>query len=91
MGVLPLQFLEGDSVDSLGLTGHETLSTEGLAGLDEEDRPQEVTVRAEADGRVRTFRVRVRLDTATEARHLRHGGILPFVARSLAGCPAPAH
>jgi aconitate hydratase len=94
MGVLPLQFLQGDSVDSLGLTGHETLGTEGLAGLDEEDRPQEVTVRAEADGWVRTFRARVRLDTATEARHFRHGGILPFVARSLlrrttTSCPPP--
>jgi aconitate hydratase 1 len=84
MGVLPLQFLDGDGVASLGLTGHETLHVEGLAGLGEEGRPQEVAVRAEAHGRTRTFRVRVRLDTATEAKHYRHGGILPFVARSLA-------
>jgi aconitate hydratase len=84
MGVLPLQFREGDSVDGLGLTGHETLHVEGLAGLGGEGRPQEVAVRAEADGGTRTFRVRVRLDTATEAKHYRHGGILPFVARSLA-------
>ena len=85
MGVLPLQFLDGDGVTSLGLSGHETLHVEGLAGLCEESRPREVTVRAEADGSTRTFRVRVRLDTATEATYYRHGGILPFVARSLAG------
>jgi aconitate hydratase len=85
MGVLPLQFLDGDGVASLGLTGHEMLSVEGLAALGREGRPREVTVRAEFDGVARTFRVRARLDTDTEAAYYRHGGILPFVARSLAG------
>jgi aconitate hydratase len=91
MGVLPLQFLEGDSVVSLGLSGHETLSVEGLAGLDEHGWPREVTVRVEnADG-ARAFRVQVRLDTATEAKYFRHGGVLPFVARSLvAGSAQPS-
>ena len=83
MGVVPLQFLGGDGVGSLGLTGQETFGTEGLAGLGEDGWPREVTVRAEGTDGVRRFRVRVRVDSATEARYLRHGGILPYVARSL--------
>ncbi|WP_369132737.1 aconitate hydratase AcnA [Modestobacter sp. I12A-02662] len=90
MGVLPLQFLEGDSIASLGLSGRETFSIEGLAGLGEHRWPREVTVRVEdADG-ARAFRVHVRLDTATEAKYLRHGGVLPFVARSLVASSAAA-
>jgi aconitase A len=83
MGVLPLQYLDGQSAATLGLSGLERFSTEGLAGLGEQSRPDEVVVRAENGDGVRTFRVRVRLDTATEATYYRHGGILPFVARSL--------
>ncbi|TFV64767.1 aconitate hydratase AcnA [Geodermatophilus sp. DF01-2] len=92
MGVLPLQFLDGDGVATLGLTGRETFAVEGLAGLGEDGWPREVTVRAESGRGTRTFRVRVRLDSATEAKYLRHGGILPFVARSLtaAASPVPA-
>ncbi|HEX9237078.1 MAG TPA: aconitate hydratase, partial [Actinomycetota bacterium] len=79
MGVLPLQFADGESAESLGLTGQETFEIEGLEGADE--IPGELT--AKADGK--EFRVRVRIDTPTEADYFRHGGILPFVLRQLSG------
>ena len=86
MGVLPLQFLPGDSVAALRLTGHETFDIEGLAGLDEHNWPRRA--RSPSDDVRVAFEVDVRLDTAAEARYFRHGGILPFVARSLlAGVP----
>jgi aconitate hydratase len=75
MGVLPLQFRDGDSVESLGLTGHEVFSVTGLADL-----PSEVTVRA--DGR--EFSARLRIDTPKEREYYRHGGILQYVLRQLA-------
>jgi aconitate hydratase len=75
MGVLPLQFLPGESRESLGLTGREEFAIEGLERGDAE----EVTIRA--DGKV--FRARVRLDTPREREYLRHGGILPYVLRRL--------
>ena len=75
MGVLPLQFLDGDSVESLGLTGHETFSIAGIDG----GRAREVTVRADD----RELRVRVRIDTPKEVEYFRHGGILQFVLRQL--------
>jgi len=75
MGVLPLQFLDGESRESLGLTGREELSISGLDG----GEASEVTVRA--DGK--EFRARVRLDTPREREYLQHGGILPYVLRRL--------
>jgi aconitate hydratase len=75
MGVLPLQFLAGDSAESLGLTGRETFSIVGV----ENGEAHEVTVRA--DGA--EFRARVRLDTPREREYMRHGGILPYVLRRL--------
>jgi len=85
MGVLALQYRSGESTASLGLTGHELFDIEGLVGLSEHSWPRTVFVRA-SDGKTETrFEVTVRLDTAAEARYLRHGGILPFVARSLVG------
>src|ERR671939_1482413 len=75
MGVLPLQFLDGDSPESLGLTGREEFAIEGI----ENAEAREVTVRADD----REFRARVRLDTPREREYLRHGGILPFVLRRL--------
>jgi aconitate hydratase len=75
MGVLPLQFLPGESAASLGLTGREEFSVLGV----ENGEAREVTVRA--DGK--EFRARVRLDTPREREYLRHGGILPFVVRRL--------
>ncbi|MGB3564068.1 MAG: aconitate hydratase AcnA [Thermoanaerobaculia bacterium] len=86
MGILPLEFSAGDSVDSLGLTGHEEYSIEGLAaGLDGEfQKGLEVTVRARStDGDETTFRARVRLDTPQETLYYEHGGILQYVLRDL--------
>jgi aconitate hydratase len=84
MGVLPLQFQDGDSIDSLGLTGRETFAVRGLEGLTEGDRPRTVVVEARSDdGGQARFSAIVRLDTATEVLYLRHGGVLPYVARSL--------
>ena len=77
MGVLPLQLSVGDTIDSLGLTGEEEFSIEGLAGVGEV--PRELTVQA-GD---KQFTVRVRIDTPKEQQYYRHGGILPFVLRSL--------
>jgi aconitate hydratase A / 2-methylisocitrate dehydratase len=79
MGVLPLQFKPGDSVASLGLTGHETFSIAGIAVG--EEVPREVSVRAEE----REFAVTVRIDTPNEQRYYRHGGILQYVLRGLLG------
>ncbi len=75
MGVLPLQFAEGESVESLGLTGEEEFSIEGLDG----GRVKEVTVRAGE----KAFTARVRIDTPKEVEYYQHGGILPFVLRQL--------
>jgi aconitate hydratase len=75
MGVLPLQFPDGESATSLGLTGRETYSITGV----ENGEANEVTVRADD----REFRAVVRLDTPREREYLRHGGILPFVLRRL--------
>jgi aconitate hydratase len=77
MGVLPLQLAGGDTIESLGLTGEEEFSIEGLAGV--EEVPRELTVQA-GD---KQFTVRVRIDTPKEQQYYRHGGILPFVLRSL--------
>ncbi len=80
MGVIPLQFPEGASVESLGLTGHEVFDITGLGVLNVGEIPKEVTVHA---GDV-TFSARVRIDTPMEAAYFRHGGILHYVLRQLA-------
>jgi aconitate hydratase A / 2-methylisocitrate dehydratase len=82
LGVLPLQFSDGDSVESLGLVGTEVFDITGLEGAGGVI-PEEVTVRADD----RQFRVRVRIDTPKEADYYRHGGILPFVLRRLHAGP----
>jgi aconitate hydratase len=79
MGVLPLQFKDGDSVESLGLTGKEEFTITGLA--DAEEIPRELTVKAGDT----EFTVTVRIDTPKEQRYFRHGGILQFVLRELLG------
>jgi aconitate hydratase len=85
MGVLPLQFVEGDSVASLGLSGRETYDVSGLAHLTEDDRPRRVVVSARSEeGATISFPAVVRVDTAREASYLRHGGVLPYVTRSMA-------
>jgi aconitate hydratase len=75
MGILPLQFLPGNTRETLGLTGREEYSIVGV----ENGEASEVTVRADD----KEFRVRVRLDTPREREYVRHGGILPFVLRKL--------
>ena len=85
MGVVPLQFPEGQSADSLGLDGTEIFSITGLTALNEGSTPRTVAVRAEkADGSVISFDAVVRIDTPGEADYFRHGGILQYVLRSLA-------
>jgi aconitate hydratase len=79
MGVLPLQYAEGDSATSLGLTGEETFSVTGVTALNDGASPREVTVRADD----KEFEVRLRIDTPGEADYYRHGGIMQFVLRSL--------
>ncbi|MFU8872742.1 aconitate hydratase AcnA [Micromonospora sp. SL4-19] len=79
MGILPLQFLPGDSAESLGLTGYESYTVSGLAITADGRLP--VTVTVTADDRV--FEATVRLDTAREVTYYRHGGIMPYVLRTL--------
>ncbi len=80
MGILPLQFREGESAESLGLTGRETFHIEGLAG----GEAREVSVRAVAEnGRETVFSAIVRIDTPKEREYFRHGGILHYVLRTL--------
>jgi aconitate hydratase len=81
MGILPLELPAGESVESLGLTGHETFDITGLEGAGADGFPREVTVRA--DGRELTCRVRI--DTPNEVEYYRHGGILQYVLRQLRG------
>ncbi len=81
MGIIPLQFMAGDSAASLGLTGHETFSIEGLNNGDA--RQVKVSVRKE-DGSHNSFTALVRIDTPKEAEYCRHGGILQYVLRQLA-------
>jgi aconitate hydratase len=76
MGVLPLQYADGESAESLGLDGSETFSITGIDG----GEAREVTVKAGEQ----EFTARVRIDTPKEVEYYRHGGILQFVLRQLA-------
>src|SRR5829696_4240428 len=75
MGILPFQFMDGETPDTLGLTGREEFSVEGV----ENGEAREVTVRADD----KEFKARLRLDTPREREYVRHGGILPYVLRRL--------
>jgi len=80
MGVLPLEFADGASAASLGLSGRELYDFEGLGQM----RPrQQLVVRARGDGGEKTFRTTVRIDTPRELDYFRHGGILQYVLRQL--------
>ena len=79
MGVLPLQYPEGTSAESLGLTGEETFEISGISAMNDGTPPSSVTVRADDT----TFEAVVRIDTPGEAGYYRHGGIMPYVLRSL--------
>ena len=82
MGILPLQFNDGETAASLGLTGKETFNFDGLG----DGTAKEVTVTAVSeDGSSKTFTARVRIDTPKEVDYYRHGGILHYVLRDLAG------
>ncbi len=82
MGVLPLQFKSGDSVASLGLTGNESFSIEGLS--DDLNPQSEVTVRVKQDdGSETSFGAIIRIDTPVEVNYYRNGGILHTVLRNL--------
>ncbi|WP_396207305.1 aconitate hydratase AcnA [Gemmatimonas sp.] len=82
MGVLPCEFVNGETRQSLGLTGFETYE---IVGLDESLTPRAtLTVQATAtDGSVKSFSVRCRIDTPEEMQYYKNGGILPYVLRSL--------
>ncbi len=87
MGILPLEFLPGESAASLGLTGEETYD---IAGLEALAPGQEVPVRATAaDGKSRTFQARARIDTPMELAYYRDGGILAYVLNQLHAGRAP--
>ncbi len=79
MGVLPLQFMDGENAESLGLTGEEVFSIEGVTALNDGSIPSTVKVSA-GD---KSFTAKVRIDTPGEADYYRHGGIMQYVLRSL--------
>lgn len=84
MGVLPLQFPDGLSADSLGFDGSEIVTVTGIAELNSGSVPRTVNVVAQpADGEPIVFAADVRIDTPGEAEYYRNGGILPYVLRSL--------
>ncbi|MFM0736937.1 aconitate hydratase AcnA [Paraburkholderia xenovorans] len=82
MGVLPLQFKGSDSVQSLGITGEETYDIEGL-GADFKPQQEVTLVIRGKDGKEKRVQVLLRIDTPIEVDYYKHGGILPFVLRSL--------
>jgi aconitate hydratase len=85
MGVLPLQYLEGESAATYNLDGTEVFSIGGLDPLNRGETVHQVPVRVtRANGEVVEFDVRLRIDTPTEAEYFRHGGVLNFVLRQLA-------
>ena len=85
MGVLPLEFVAGATRHSLGLAGFETYTVEGVsASIESGSKRATVTART-ADGALRVFEVKVRIDTPQEVEYFRYGGILPYVLRQIAG------
>ena len=81
MGVLPLQFINGENPQSLGIKGDEVFSITGVTALNDGGIPKEVTVTA-GD---KSFKAKVRIDTPGEADYYRHGGIMQYVLRQLRG------
>ncbi|HKZ54102.1 MAG TPA: aconitate hydratase AcnA [Anaerolineales bacterium] len=88
MGILPLQFLPGEGVAPLGLTGHELLSVLGLEDGLAPDGRVSIIAQGEHGGQLE-FAVRVRIDTPTEVEYYRHGGVLQMVLRQILGAGAP--
>jgi aconitate hydratase len=85
MGVLPLQFVEGQNRESLGLTGFETFAIEEVPAAVNSAGKTRARVTATLNGARKTFEAVVRIDTPQEAEYYRNGGILPYVLRQLAG------
>jgi len=83
MGVLPLQFLPGETRDTLGLTGFETFAISGVASGATGSKRATVTA-TDADGVTKSFDVVIRIDTPQEVEYFRNGGILPYVLRQVA-------
>lgn len=79
MGVLPLEFMNGESYETLGITGEETFTIQGLGSVITPQ--QEVMLEITQDQETRRVKLRARLDTASEVEYYRHGGILPFILR----------
>ncbi|MCU1612937.1 MAG: acnA, partial [Frankiales bacterium] len=89
MGVLPLQFAEGENRESLGLTGDEEFTITGITALNDGPVPRTVKVTAQpAEGSAVEFDARVRIDTPGEANYYRNGGIMQYVLRNLRGSAA---
>jgi aconitate hydratase len=81
MGVLPVQYADGEDAESLGLTGHESFDIIGLSGL---EAGAELTVKATSDdGETKEFKVKARVDSPVEVEYLRNGGILHTVLRQM--------
>jgi aconitate hydratase len=87
MGVLPLQFASGENAQTLGLTGRESFSVDGVSTDLRPGKEMTVTARDDSGGEKR-FTVIARLDSETDVTYYRHGGVLSFVLRQL--LPAPA-
>jgi aconitate hydratase len=81
MGVLPLQFLDGEGADTLGLTGHEVIA---ISGQTDADAELVAVTASPSDGDVITFQAKIRIDTPKERDYYEHGGILHYVLRQLA-------
>ena len=88
MGVLPLQFKEGENADTLGLTGKETFTVH----IDENVKPHDLVkvTATDEDGNKKEFEVIVRFDSEVEIDYYRHGGILPMVLRQKLSTKTPA-
>jgi aconitate hydratase len=83
MGVVPLQFPDGENAESLGLTGEETFSITGITELNDGKTPRTVTVKAAGPSGSKELDAVVRIDTPGEAAYFRNGGIMQYVLRSL--------
>ncbi len=81
LGVLPLEFIDGETAETLGLTGRETFAIQGLENGDA--RQAAVSATSEGGRETKQFSARLRLDTPREREYVKHGGILPFVLRRL--------
>jgi aconitate hydratase len=90
MGVLPLQFVDGQNRESLGLSGEESFAIEGIPAAVSGSSPVVKVITTGSEGGKREFMARARIDTPQEAEYYRNGGILPYVLRQLVAAGATA-